>query len=180
MYLKKVIVALWALMVAAVAAIILLIPFVPSIGLAIRDFTQFMEDNSLFASIAALILGLSLWLFFAQFQVDRPQTPSSVVLNTEGGEVRIALVAVETLVRQAAGQLKGVREVRTGFFRRNEGLGVHLRATVSAEGGIPDLVAQLQQRVAEHVFNTAGIRIEEVKVLVDNVAAGPHNRVELR
>ncbi|HBI55357.1 MAG TPA: hypothetical protein DDY38_00785, partial [Firmicutes bacterium] len=72
-----------------------------------------MEQNLPFAAIAALILGLSIWLFFSQFRSNKPHMPSSVVLHAEGGEVRIALAAIDTLVRQAANELKGVREVKT-------------------------------------------------------------------
>lgn len=167
-------------MVAAVSSIIMIIPFVPVVSEIIADFTGFMAENVLFAAIPALILGLSIWLFFSQFRSDKPQMPSSVVLHTEGGEVRIALAAIDTLVRQAANQLKGVREVKTSFFRRNEGLGVHIRTTVSSDESIPDLTAQLQQQVSEHVHNVAGVKIEEIKVLVENVAVGMRNRVELR
>lgn len=176
---RKFATAIWALIVTAVSALIMLIPLVPEIRSAIDNFTEFMANNLPFAAFAALILGLSLWLFFAQLQPDRPQVPSSVVLQAEEGEIRIALGAIDTLLRQAASQLKGVREVKTSFFRREEGLGVHIRTTVSAEGSIPELTAQLQQRVTEHVYNTAGIKIAEVKVLVENVTTGL-NRIELR
>jgi len=178
--LKTAVTAFWVLLVVALSAMIMLIPFIPSISGILTDFIGFMEQNPPFAAIAAVILGLSIWLFFAQFQSNKPQMPSSVVLQTEGGEVRIALAAIDTLLKQAASQLKGVREVKTSFFRRNEGLGVHIRATVSSEECIPELTAKLQQAVTEHVYNVAGVRIEEVKVLVENVAVGMRNRIELR
>lgn len=177
---RNFITALWALMVAVIAAIIMLVPFVPAAGAIIADFTGFMEENLAFAAIAALILGLSIWLFLAQFRSTKPQMPSSVVLQVEGGEVRIALAAIDTLVKQAANQIKGVREVKTSFFRRNEGLGVHIRTTVSTEESIPNLTSLLQQKVTEHVHNVSGIAIQEIKVLVENVAVGIGNRVELR
>ncbi|HBS92675.1 MAG TPA: alkaline shock response membrane anchor protein AmaP [Firmicutes bacterium] len=177
---KNFVTALWVLMVAVISAIIMLIPFVPNISAMITDFVGFMEQNLPFAAIAALILGLSIWLFFSQFRSNKPHMPSSVVLHAEGGEVRIALAAIDTLVRQAANELKGVREVKTSFFRLNEGLGVHIRTTVSSEESIPELTSQLQQVVTEHVLNVAGVKIEEVKVLVENVAVGMRNRIELR
>ena len=177
---RKFVTALWALMVAAIAAVIMLIPFIPAVGTMIADFTEFMADNLPFAAIAALILGLSLWVFFAQFRSAKPQMPSSVVLQAEGGEVRIALAAIDTLVRQAANQIKGVREVKPSFFRCQEGLGVHLRTTVSTEESIPNLTSLLQQKVTEHVHKIAGITLQEIKVLVENVAVGIGSRIELR
>jgi len=159
----------------------MLVPFIDSIGALIIDFVGTMQENIAFSAIAAVIVGLSLWLFAAQFRGARgPQMPSSVVLHVEDGEVRIALTAVETLVQQAAGQVKGVREVRPSFFNRNDELGVFLRATVAADDSIPELSSQLQKTVMDHVMRIAGIQIAEVKVLVDSVSTGPRNRVELR
>lgn len=173
--------AIWVLLVATVAALLMLVPLLGSVGAIITDFVGFLQENYTFSVIFALVLGLSLWLFAAQFRgSNRSQTPSSVVLQVEEGEVRIALTAIETLVQQAAGQIKGVREVRPSFFTRNEGLGVYIRTTVAADESIPELSSQLQKVVRDHVLRIAGINIEEVKVMVENVNTGARNRVELR
>lgn len=177
---KNFIIAFLALIIIALSAVIALVPFVPAIGETIGEFTAFMQGNAPFAAIPALILGLSLWLFFAQLTSTGPQTPSTVVLQAEGGEVRIALGAIDTLVRQAANQLNEVREIKTSFFTGVEGLGVQLRLTVTGTESIPDLTAHLQEKVLDHVNNIAGIRLEQIKVLVEGVAVGTHNRVELR
>lgn len=159
----------------------MLVPFVDIISVTILDFLEFMQQNIAFSAVAAVILGLSLWLFAAQFRgSNRPQVPSSVVLQVEDGEVRIALSAVETLVQQAASQIKGIREVHPSFFRRNEGLGVNIRTTVTNDESIPELSSQLQKVVKDHVLRIAGINIEEVKVLVESVSTVARNRVELR
>lgn len=177
---SKFITALWALLIAAVSLIIVLIPFVPGIGPGIVHFIDFMKENIPYAAIPALILGLSLWVFFAQLRPTGSQMPTSVVLQAEGGEIRIALAAIDTLVKQAANQIPEIKEIKTRFFPHEEGLGVHIQMTVGPDGGIPDLTTLLQQKVAEHVYNVAGIQIKEVKVLVENVAVGMQNRIELR
>ena len=94
------------------------------------------------------------------------------------------------LLRRTSGRSRGVvkalvgapasREVRPSFFTRNEGLGVYIRTTVAADESIPELSSQLQKVVKDHVLRIAGINIEEVKVMVENVNTGARNRVELR
>lgn len=177
---KNIIIAFLALIIIALSAVIALIPFVPAIGEAIGNFTDFMKGNAPFAAIPALVLGLSLWLFFAQLTRSGPQVPSTVVLQAEGGEVRIALGAIDTLVKQAANQFKEVREIKTSFFTGEEGLGTLIRLTITGDESIPNLTTHLQEKVLEHVYNIAGIKLEQIKVLVENVAVGVHNRAELR
>lgn len=179
--LKALVTALWVLFVAAVAALFALIPFNDAVGGLIFEAVEFLEANWPFSLLFALITGLSLWLFAVQFsRSGKANMPSSVVLQVDDGEVRITLTAIETLVQQAAVQVKGVREIKTTFFTKNEGLGVYIKAVVTSDGSIPELSAQLQKVVKDHILRIAGIHIEEVKVLVDNVASGGRNRVELR
>lgn len=176
---RKFVTAIWALIVAAVSALIMLIPFVAPIRPGIANLTAFLAENALYAAVPALLLGLSLWLFVAQFKRG-PQMPSTVVLPSASGEIRISLAAVDTLVRQAASQIKGVRELKTSFYRLEDTLGVHIRTTIGSDVEIPGLIAELQQKVTEHVLSTAGISIEQVKVLVENVSGGPLSRPEIR
>lgn len=179
--LKAFFTAIWVLFVAAIAALFMLIPFHDAVGTLIFDAVNFLQANWPFSLLFALITGLSLWLFAVQFRVtDKTQMPSSVVLQVEDGEVRIALTAIETLVQQAASQIKGVKETRPNFFTLDEGLGVNIRAVVASDESIPELSSQLQKVIKDHVLRIAGIHIEEVKVLVENVSAGARNRVELR
>lgn len=178
---KRFFTAVLVLLLAAIAAIIMLVPLLDSVGLAVMDFIGIMQEHIGYAAIAAVIVGLSLWLFAVQFKGSPgPQIPRSVVLQVEDGEVRIALTAIETLVKQASDQIKGVREVQPSFFTRNEGLGVYLKVIVTSEGSIPELSSQLQKVVRDHILRIAGVNIEEVKVLVENVSIGARNRVELR
>ena len=42
------------------------------------------------------------------------------------------------------------------------------------------MTSLLQQKVTEHVHKIAGITLQEIKVLVENVAVGIGSRIELR
>lgn len=173
--------AIWALLVATIAALLMLVPILNGVGGIIIDFINFIQESYVFAIVFALVFGLSLWLFAVQFRGSGgAQTPSNVILQVDEGEVRIAMTAIETLVQQAAGQIKGIREVRPSFFSQEEGLGVYIRTTVSADESIPELSSQLQKVVRDHVLRIAGINIEEVKVLVESISTTARSRVELR
>jgi uncharacterized alkaline shock family protein YloU len=180
--LKALFTAFWVLLVAAMATLLMLLPFGDTLLGHITDVLTVWANNWLYALPFALLLGLSLWLFAVQFRVvDRDTGPSSVVIQIEDGEVRIALAAIETLIHQAATQVRGVKEVKVSFFNRNEALGVYIKAIVTSEGSIPDLTAHLQKAVKDHIMRIAGIGIEEVKIMVENVSSVRQGgRVELR
>lgn len=181
MKIKSLVNALWILLVALLAALLMLTPLSDAVAQLVAETVANIESRVEYVALFALLFLLSLWLFVAQFvSGKRDPMPRSVVLQAEEGEVRISLIAIETLVKQAADQIKGVREIKTSFFTKDEGLGVYIRATVTAEGSIPELSAQIQQVVRDHVLRIAGINIEEVRVLVENVSTSSRNRVELR
>lgn len=181
MTLKSLVNAVWILLVALLAAMLMLTPLSDAVALLVSDTVAAIQGRAEFVALFALLLLLSLWLFAAQFSSGKKDSmPRSVVLQAEEGEVRISLNAIDTLVQQAANEIKGVREVKTSFFTKNEGLGVYIRATVTADGSIPELSTQVQKVVRDHVLRIAGIHIEEVKVLIENVTASNRNRVELR
>ena len=93
--LKALFTAFWVLLVAAMATLLMLLPFGDTLLGHITDVLTVWANNWLYALPFALLLGLSLWLFAVQFRVvDRDNGPSSVVIQIEDGEVRIALAAM--------------------------------------------------------------------------------------
>ncbi|MTI94891.1 MAG: alkaline shock response membrane anchor protein AmaP [Firmicutes bacterium] len=177
---KALLTALWVLAIAVLAGFLTVMHFSAALLEFAVNVLETVFANWQFSLLFAFIAGISLWLFFVQFRVvDRDPTPNSVIIQAEEGEVRIALTAIETLINQAASQVRGVREIKASFYNRNEALGVYIRTVVATEDSIPELSAQLQKVIRDHVYRIAGISIEEVKVLVENVASA-RSRVELR
>jgi len=178
---KSLLNALWILLVAAVSAVLMLVPVSQAVADLANEIISLIQGQMLFAAIFALVFVLSLLLVIMQFSGSKKDAmPRSVMLQSEEGEVRVSLGAIDTLVRQSASQVKGVKELKTSFFSREEGLGVQIRAAVTAEHSIPELSSQVQKVVREHVLNIAGVSIGEVRVLVETIAPGGRNRVELR
>ncbi len=178
---KSLLNALWMLLVAALAAVLMLVPLSQAVADLAEEILVLIQSHIWFAAVFALLFVLSLLLMVLQFSGGKKSSmPRSVMLQSEEGEVRVSLNAIDILVRQSASQVKGVKEIKTSFFDLEDGLGVQIRAAVTAEHSIPELSTQVQKEVKEHVMNIAGVSIDEVRVLIETVATGGRSRSELR
>lgn len=99
--------------------------------------------------------------------------------EAELGTVTISLGAVENLVKKAARQVKGVREVKAAVrVLRREGIAVQLRAAVSPDLSIPDVSSELQKTVRNYVQNVVGVPVANVRVFVQSIAGDLRTRLE--
>ncbi|BDG59880.1 alkaline shock response membrane anchor protein AmaP [Caldinitratiruptor microaerophilus] len=131
-----------------------------------------------------LVLGLVGAAFFAVsvrlifFAFARRGAGQAVVHETEVGEVRISLSAVESLVRRVARGIKGVRDVKAGVFLGPSGLVAEIRGTLSPDVSIPDVSAEMQSAVKAQVHRVVGVEVAEVRVRVESLATEPRRRLD--
>jgi uncharacterized alkaline shock family protein YloU len=125
-------------------------------------------DSRLALAGAALLLPAVVMFIFS---LRRSPAPETLLQAGPIGEVRICYATIETLVLKAAREIKGVREIKTRVVEKPAGLVIFLRAVALAGQNIPQLAAQLQEKVKEYVESTAGSHVAEVKVMIENVAS---------
>ena len=107
---------------------------------------------------------------FIYYGFSRAEADQTLVHESDLGEVRIAISAVENLVRRVARQVKGVRDVR-GYVQTKGGcLNVRLRAVISPDVSVPDVSADIQNAVRGCLMNVVGVEAGEVRVFVENIS----------
>ncbi|MDP2871710.1 MAG: alkaline shock response membrane anchor protein AmaP [Bacillota bacterium] len=129
-------------------------------------FTNY-NGRWLIGVLSSLSLIVSLRFLYFGFRRDRPW--QTLIHQTDMGEVRISLSAVENLVTKVARSLKGVRDVRASVFPTPGGLGVRVRGVVSPEVNVPETAREIQQAVTDYTRNVVGVEVTEVKVMVQNI-----------
>lgn len=102
-----------------------------------------------------------------------------VVHESNLGEVRISMDAVENLVSRVARQQRGVRDVRSRADYAGGQISVNLRTWVGPDVSVPELSELLQREVARYVRNVIGIDVSQVRVQVVSIAEGRRGKVEL-
>ena len=114
------IVVLNAVVLASVAG-----PGFPN-GFAMDFFGAVSEHKLATAAVAALMLLVVLYLVSAVLRGDEEPTP--IVVNTALGDVRISMSAIEAIVRRAARQVTGIREVDAEATGDGKGFRCSLRS----------------------------------------------------
>lgn len=145
-------------------------------ALAVAGLVGFLTERRVEAALLGLILllgGLHL-LFMAAV----PPREEGISRDTDLGQVRINLRAVETLVVRTAREVKGVRDVDATIRSHAEGVEIAVSLTVLPDLSIPGLSEEVQRRVDTYVRETAGVPVVGVTVEVRNVAGTSKARVE--
>lgn len=103
----------------------------------------------------------------------------TITKKTEIGEIKVSLNSIESIALAATKRLSGIKEAKAYVYKGMEGVTVVIKAVVLSDVNIPILSEDIQVKVKKTVEDTSGIRVIEVKVIVDNIFVGYNkNRVE--
>lgn len=120
------------------------------------------------ALIGAVFLLVSVRLLLAGLRSKRGK--DTIVHQNDLGDVHITIDAIENLIEKTARHTRGVRAVKISVGRKGQRLEVVVKATVSPESNVPSVSKEIQQRVHDHIKNTVGIDLAEVRILVENIS----------
>lgn len=118
----------------------------------------------------------SLTLFLSSFK-KKPvmQTP---IHETNLGQIRITITALEHLVLKAAKSVHGIRDIRPIIQNTAAGLSIQLKVQVLPDVSIPNITADLQKIIRDYLQKTAGTTVQEIRILVNKVSWENKARVE--
>lgn len=135
-----------------------------SLPVLMEGFYQRYEAGLLF--FLAFLLGA--WVIYPFF-TQKIKKKINVINNTELGEVDVTLDALENLVQGVAIQQEEIEEIKTKLEPTEEGIKIHLTGKVYQSTMIPELTKNLQKVIKSYIEDTTGVRVEEVKILIDNI-----------
>ncbi|MDP4180694.1 MAG: alkaline shock response membrane anchor protein AmaP [Bacillota bacterium] len=129
----------------------------------------------LFVGLVGLAISVILLLSGTNDDADK----RAVSKKTEIGEIKVSLNSIESIALAATKRLSGIKEAKASVIKGMEGVTVIIKAVVLSDVNIPTLSEDVQVKVKKTVEDTSGIRVTEVKVVVDNIFIGYNkNRVE--
>ncbi|MDU4960421.1 MAG: alkaline shock response membrane anchor protein AmaP [Sporomusaceae bacterium] len=118
--------------------------------------------------VGAVFLLVSLRLLLAGVRSSRGGR--AIIQHTELGDVEVSLTAVENLVEKTVRHIRGVRGVKVAVGHANSAVSIGLKIVASPETNIPEVTAEIQQRVSESLKDTIGIEPAGIRVRVANIA----------
>lgn len=124
-------------------------------------------------TVALLIAGLT--ALFSTLKSEDPALNSIVVDSTLSGEISITVPAVNTIIMKAVKKVQGVRDIRPTVLNGADGLVVKLHMMINPDYSVPEMCKEIQQIVKQYLEETGGLRVSEVRVLVDDFTGANRN-----
>jgi uncharacterized alkaline shock family protein YloU len=138
---------------------------------------QLTRNESLWAGGVALVSLILTYLSF-RMALHRRKEEKTIINQTQFGEIRIAVSAVESLALRASKRVKGVKDAHVGVRADLTGLDIFIEITVNPDLNIPQISEEIRAKVDDYILETVGIRVNSVKVLVTKVSGETRARVE--
>ncbi|MCX7923262.1 MAG: alkaline shock response membrane anchor protein AmaP [Clostridia bacterium] len=172
--LLRVLLAVYAFCLTFLSITTMLIPFRKDVLERLYDYLYYDVIPNRGASIGMFIVGLiffalSLTFLLSGFRSDRDKRAVSKYTNI--GEIKISLNSIESIALAASKKLMGVKETKAYVFRGDGGVSIVIKTVVLPDMNIPSLSEDIQVKVKSSVEECSGIKVNEVKVLVDNISS---------
>lgn len=148
--------------------------FAEAIFNSLRDLPRDVRIGTGIFALVVLIAGI----YLLRLGLRSRRRQRAIVRGTSLGEVRISLVAVENLVRRAARQVRGIREVDTFVDGSGDGIEISVDILVAPDTNIPEICDEVQGKLEEYVRDTVGVGVTKIRVNVRNIATEAKTRVE--
>lgn len=95
-----------------------------------------------------------------------------VVQQTDNGELRISVKAIESLVQKCIDMHEEIHVVSMDIRNGREGVVIDLRISLANNISIPLAVVSLQKQIKQYLIVSSGIDVREVRVSVETTAEG--------
>jgi uncharacterized alkaline shock family protein YloU len=92
---------------------------------------------------------------------------SSVSLqSSETGSVRVSISALDTLVKEAVNNIKGVGEIKTYIINHEDSITVDIEMELLSDEHIPNVTMLMQRDIKSFIEEYSGIAVREVSIMV--------------
>jgi len=154
----------------------------PDVFLELSSFTYYniltagRGTSFLMFLVSLMVLVLNIVYLFSGIKKSRDKRGVSKYTNI--GEIQISLNSIENIALNTSRRLNGVKDAKAYIKKMDDGVSVKIKTIVLAENSIPDISAEIQIKVKNSIEATTGIKVNDVKVVVENVHTGYKPRLE--
>lgn len=126
--------------------------------------------------ITLIFLVLSIMFLFSGFKSDKDKKAVSKFTNI--GEIKISLNSVESIALNSSRKLSGVKETKAYVTKLDDSVSIVIKTVILTDINIPSLSEDIQIKVKNSIEETTGIKVNDVRVVVENIYTGFKSRVE--
>jgi len=172
--------AIYAFCLTVISAIAILFTLRPYKFLIIADYiyTTLQKNSYLFITLAIEIVFLALSVTFLSSGIRSSKDKRAVSKFTDIGEIKISLDSIEGVALSAVKRINSVKDTKAYISKDRDCVSILIKVTVSPDASIPSISEEIQKKVRKSVEDCCGIKVSQVKVLIEDVYSSYKFKVE--
>ena len=130
------------------------------------------QQYALIALLAIyLLLSIAvLCMVFKRNAQKRADRGFITVDSADTGKVRIAISAIEHMVKQAAYTVDGIAEMKIGISNADDAIAIHVNLTMVNGSHVPTVTLNMQRAIRQYVEMNCGVAVQSVSISIQSVA----------
>ena len=161
----------WLISVVLLAAIV----FADTTAMLIEKLRNAVNPNYVhiaFIAFAAIDLLLCIAAVCLIFKRDgkRSERGFITVDSSETGRVRIAISAIEQMVKQAVCAVDGISEMKIGISNMDDAIAINVNMTLVSGSHVPTVTLNMQRAIRQFVEMNCGVSVRTVAINIQAVS----------
>lgn len=96
--------------------------------------------------------------------------------SSDSGKVRIAISAIEQMVRQSVGSIDGLTDMKIGIDNLEDAIGIGVTASIVNGSHVPTITMNMQRAIRQFVETNCGVAVRTVSININAVTSQPEAR----
>lgn len=124
-------------------------------------------------ALLTIYLLLSLSVLCMVFKRDRKGADRGFVTvdSAETGRVRIAMSAIEQMVKQAAYTVDGIADMKIGINNADDAIEIQVNVTMINGSHVPTVTLNMQRAIRQYVEMNCGVAVRSVSISIQSVTS---------
>lgn len=132
------------------------------------------ENRIIFGTCAVVLVVVALTALVSALKMENAENAVTID-QTLAGHVSITIPAINVIIMKAVKKVAGVRDIRPTVVEAPDGLMVKLHMMINPDHSVPEMCKEIQEIVRQYLEETGGLKVSEVRVLVDDFSAVTRN-----
>lgn len=125
--------------------------------------------------IYALLAAMSVATIFSNPQ-KRSERGFITVDSSDAGRTRIAVGAVDQMIRQAVRSVDGIVEMKSGITNCEDAISISAAVTIVSGAHIPTVTMNIQRAIRSYIELNCGVAVRDVSVSVNALEGGESDK----
>ena len=89
--------------------------------------------------------------------------------SSDSGKVRIAISAIEQMVRQSVGSIDGLTDMKINIENQDDAIGIIVTASIVNGSHVPTITMNMQRAIRQFVETNCGVAVRTVSISINSV-----------